>query len=211
MPQALTPWSGYVELLAQAERIFRRLAQEHPDLVRCKLGCDDCCQAPFRLSLIEAAAVKTALDSLDRPARRVIVRRAEKGAIEAKRAFTDLPADPSAAALALAKKRLRCPLLDEKGCTVYPAQPLTCRLYGLPTASAGQSHTCPRSGFEPGESYPTVNLDPLFDRLAELSLALVKQAGLSEMILAPQPVAQAILADYPLALRPVAVGAGPSV
>jgi len=211
MPQALTPWSGYVELLAQAERIFRRMVQEHPDLVRCKLGCDDCCQAPFRLSLIEAVAIKTALDSLDRPARRAARLRAEKGAGEAERAFDDLPTDASAAALALAKKRLRCPLLDEKGCAVYPARPLTCRLYGLPTASAGQSHTCPRSGFEPGESYPTVNLDPLFDHLAELSLALVKQAGLSQMMLAPQPVAQVILTDYPLALRPVAMGSGSSL
>jgi len=202
MSPPLNPWQEYADLVAQAEKVFRRVSREYPAEVRCRLGCDDCCQAPFRLSLIEAAALKAALLSLDRNIRRQILRRAEKGLPAARALFAGLPDDPQAAALALARARLKCPLLTGAGCAVYPARPITCRLYGLPTQSAGQSHTCPRSGFEPGREYPTVNLDLIARRLAEISGRLAALAGLDLRGEAGQSVAEALLKDYPAGLLP---------
>ncbi len=189
-------WEAYTELISQVQSAFRRVDREYPGLIGCALGCDDCCSAPFRLSLIEAVAVRSATEALDRKARRQIAHRAAKSLDKSEALFGDLPSDLREAALAVAGKRLRCPLLTERGCAVYPARPATCRLYGIPTQSRGQSHTCPKSGFEKGESYPTVNLDRVADRLAELSLDLAKAGGLSGLDLAPRTVSRAVLEEF---------------
>ena len=201
------PWQGYARLLARTEIVFRQVRQEYPDLISCGLGCDDCCRAPFRVSLIEGVALSTALESLARGLKRRILNRAEKELEKALELFRSLPDQGNRESLELAARtlsraRLRCPLLTGDGCAVYPARPATCRLYGLPTQSGGLSHTCPRSGFEPGQSYPTVDLDLISDTLAELSLELAAEAGLGLLELAPVPVAQALLKEYPDRLRP---------
>ncbi len=198
------PWSAYIELVAQTERIFKHMAAQYPAEVRCRRGCDDCCHAPFRLQLIEAVALKTALASLERGLRRQVLRRAEKGLKAAEALFKNLPPEPEEASAVLAQARLRCALLTPQGCAAYLARPITCRLYGLPTSSWGLSHTCPRSGFEAGRSYATINLDLIFDRLAEMSLDLIKRAGLSHILLAPASVAEALVREYPPSLGPAA-------
>ena len=195
-------WEAYAELIAQVNGVFARVEQAHPDLVRCARGCDDCCSSPFRLSLVEAVALKSALAAPDRTLRRQILNRARKDLQKAEEIFSGLPRDPAEAALAVAGKRLRCPLLTPRGCAVYPARPATCRLYGIPTQSWGRSHTCPKSGFLQGQSYPTVDLDQVADRLAELSLDLAKVGNLSGLELAPRTVAQALAEEYDPAIRP---------
>jgi len=201
------PWQGYAGLLARTEVAFRKVKEEFPELVLCRRGCDDCCRAPFRVTLIEAVALSSALASLDRRLRRRILDRSRRELNRALGLFDSLPAEGDrasleAAARDLSRARLRCPLLTENGCALYPARPATCRLYGLPTQSRGLSHTCPRSGFEPGRTYPTVDLDLIAGRLAELSLDLAERAGLTADRLAPRPVAQALLEDYPALIRP---------
>ena len=40
-----------------------------------------------------------------------------------------------------ARIKCRCPLLgDDDRCLLYQARPITCRLYGVPTAIAGQGY-----------------------------------------------------------------------
>ena len=202
MAAAESVWEAYAGLLAQLQAVFSQVGRDYPDLVSCGRGCDDCCQAPFRVSLIEAVALNSGLAVLDRKTRREVLRRAQKGLERSEELFLDLPSDPQAAALALARQRLRCPLLTEAGCALYRLRPATCRLYGIPTQSGGQSHTCPRSGFEKGASYPTVDLEAVADRLADLSLDLARAGGLSGLALAPRTVARALGEDFPDKIRP---------
>ena len=75
---------------------------------------------------------------------------------------------------------------------------MTCRLYGLPTAIGGLSHTCGRSGFYEGKVYPTVNLDTvhrkLFDLSAEIARSIrTRYPKLHEMLV---PLSMALLTDY---------------
>jgi len=71
-------------------------------------------------------------------------------------------------------------------------------LYGIPTAINGRGHTCGKSGFEPGGSYPTVHMDQLYGRLQEISAELIldiksKYVKLADMLV---PVSMALLTDY---------------
>ncbi len=202
MSEILDPWREYARLAARAESIFKKVAADYPDEVRCRPGCDDCCHAPFRLSAIETAAVRAGLDVLDDGTRLAIIERAEARLDEAAAVFSQTPDDPRQAALTVARRRLKCPLLSDGRCALYPLRPITCRLYGLPTSSFGVSHTCPESGFEPGLSYPTVNLDAIAARLDEISSALIERGGLERDLLNPRTMPEALLGDLPAALRP---------
>lgn len=202
MEQLAQPWLDYLALLKQVGEVFDRVKDEHPREVACRRGCDECCSAPFRLQLIEALTVRMAVDALPREERRPVLHRARKTADKAAALFDNLPLDPALASREVSRARLRCPLLTDQGCAVYPSRPITCRLYGLPTASAGVGHTCPKSGFDVGQSYPTVDLDAIFDRLADMSLELVRLTGSSSLIMAPHTVAAALTADFPDRLRP---------
>jgi Fe-S-cluster containining protein len=99
----------------------------------------------------------------------------------------------------LAKERVRCPLLSAQNlCELYECRPLTCRFYGIPTAIAGEGHTCGLSGFKPGETYPTVNLDAITARLQEISAELVRDlktrfVKLADMLV---PVSTALISTY---------------
>ena len=202
MEQLDQPWLDYLALLKQVGEVFNRVKSEFTRETVCRRGCDDCCSAPFRLQLIEALTVRMAVDALPREERRPILHRARKTADKAAALFDNLPLDPARASREVSRARLRCPLLTDQGCAVYPSRPITCRLYGLPTASAGVGHTCPKSGFHVGQSYPTVDLDAIFDRLADMSLELVRLSGASSLIMAPYTVGAALAADFPDQLRP---------
>ncbi len=74
----------------------------------------------------------------------------------------------------MAETRVRCPMLnDAQMCEIYEFRPLTCKLYGIPTAIGGKGYTCGLSGFEKGEKYPTASLDKIQNRL----LAAFRGAG----------------------------------
>jgi Fe-S-cluster containining protein len=99
----------------------------------------------------------------------------------------------------LAAERIRCPLLnDEEQCDMYAYRPITCRLYGIPTAIGGKGHTCGLSGFEPGAAYPTVNLDRIQEKLYEISEQFQKAIKSRHVKLATllMPLSMALLAEY---------------
>jgi Fe-S-cluster containining protein len=71
---------------------------------------------------------------------------------------------------ALAKEKVRCPLLDEdEECILYSHRPITCRVYGIPTAIHGKVHVCPKSDFKREEAYPAFDLDAAYNELYRLS------------------------------------------
>jgi Fe-S-cluster containining protein len=198
----------YEALAAQADAVFDKVAAASPGCVKCGLECSDCCWALFDLTFIEAlylnhrfkemivgaeekrAAILDKAGQVDRKLYKI--KKEAYKAIEAGKNEGEVVAG-------LALERSRCPLLNGKErCDLYPYRPITCRLYGIPTAIGGKGHSCGLSGFEEGKPYPTVNLDVIQNKLYEISADLVKDLSskftkLGEILV---PVSMALLNDY---------------
>lgn len=196
----------YEELVAIAEDAFNRVKTDHPECVKCELGCADCCHALFDLTLIEALYVnhkfKAAFEGDQREAMRERANRSDRQTYKIKKRAGKMMKEGVADAEILetiAAESVRCALLNDKNlCDLYDYRPITCRLYGVPTAIGGKGHTCGLSAFAPGESYPTANLDRIQAALIALSNALVadlksKYVTLGEMLV---PLSMALLTDY---------------
>ncbi len=175
----------YKQLVAKGDAAFETIERDHGSCVKCKVGCSDCCHAIFGLFLIEAAYIQEHFYRLDRKVRREILSNAEKYEKELQRVEERLQAhkdDPRMKSYALSKERVRCPLLNEDDeCVIYPHRPITCRVYGIPTAIQGNARVCGKAAFERGESYPTFNLDACYKELYQLSKELLVQMGQSDM------------------------------
>ena len=196
----------YEKLAYVADQIFEKTKAEFPKEMTCNIGCSDCCNALFDVSLVEAlymnhhfnrrfdgeerAAFIEAANRSDRTAykiKRDARRRSEKGAADEE------------LLVSLSAERVRCPLLNgENRCAMYENRPITCRLYGVPTEIGGLSHSCGLTGFTKGKSYPTVHMDKMNQQLFALAVALVrdmesKYAQLSELVM---PVSAALLTDF---------------
>ena len=196
----------YEKIRAQADDIFKKIKQQYPDCVKCKLECSDCCHALFDITLIEALYInhhfnkllpnnrKTQLIELANKADRMIYKLKRK----AVKSFESGETEDNILA-ELAKERVTCPLLNSnKHCELYEHRPITCRIYGIPTSIAGKGHTCGLSEFKPGESYATVNLDAIQSKLLEISKELTvviksKYVKLGEILV---PVSMALLTNY---------------
>lgn len=173
--------AGLAALQTTADLAFARVAEQFSQEVACGGGCDDCCYAVFDLTPVETLALALAYRALPRQARREAARRAEKAAA----AFDKLAAQALALPLteriaAFSRARVRCPLLHEGRCLLYASRPLTCRLYGIPVATEGGSHSCRRSRFTEGASYPTVDFGKVqaeLDRLSQEACELLPRLG----------------------------------
>jgi Fe-S-cluster containining protein len=207
MLSSLEPvFTRYEQLCAEADSLFGQVRRLHPDCVTCALGCSDCCHAVFDLSLVEAlylnrqfsrsvafgpehSAIIHAAGDADRLAARVkrdLYRSSKAG--DARRVMEDA-----------ARTRIRCPLLDaEERCRLYEHRPVTCRLYGVPAAIGGEAHVCGKSAFRKGQSYPTVALEKIQDRLTAMSLEVAQTLGtrFKELHLVYVPVSMALLTRY---------------
>ncbi len=187
----------YEQLLSEVDNVFKRVQGTYADCVRCRINCTECCHAVFELFPIEAIYLNTLFNQhLKRKQRREVLRRAEKAFLEQGK-FKERPQDGKGELLWIAEARIRCPLLSDQGhCLLYEFRPITCRLYGIPTAIRGKGHTCPKSGFKKGVVYPTVNLDLIHERLYVLSVELI---GLDDY--QPASVAARKLVPVSLALK----------
>jgi Fe-S-cluster containining protein len=196
----------YEAVVTAAEKAFAQMTAQYPDAVRCGLGCADCCYALFDLTFVEALYInKQFYRSMEGLQREVLLDRAntaDRQTHKIKRQAADQiknGVDEQQVLEAVARQRVRCPLLNAGNtCDLYSFRPITCRLYGIPTAIHGQGHTCGRSGFEPGKSYPTVKLEVLNQKLLALSSDLVaalgsRHTGLADLMM---PLSMALLADF---------------
>ena len=177
----LTPYfERYEALVEKADIAFERVKDAYAECVKCKEKCADCCYALFDLTLIEALYLNSKFNEKFKGSEKSKLlekaNRADRRIHKLKRkAFKDFEAGKSEADILteMAIERVRCPLLNEKElCDLYDHRPLTCRFYGIPTAIAGQGHTCGLSGFKEGEQYPTVNLDAVHSQLQQISADL---------------------------------------
>lgn len=204
-----TPYfKRYEQLVAAADAMFEKVKTQHPDCVRCEVTCSDCCHALFDLTLIEALYINHQFQQKFKDREKEKAALLEKASKAdrlvykiKKNAYRQLQeGKPEAEIIAdVGKERIRCPLLnEEEKCDLYEFRPITCRLYGIPTAISGKGHTCAKSAFKPGEPYPTVNLDTLHTRLYEISRDLVadiksKHIKMGEMLV---PLSMSLLTVY---------------
>jgi Fe-S-cluster containining protein len=203
----LTPYfQQYEKLVKQADAAFDRVRQEYPQCVSCGLECSDCCFALFDLTLIEAMYIKTKFQQeFSEDQRAAIVEAANVADRKIhqlkKKAYKEFEGgkEQDQILAEMAEQRVQCPLLDENHhCRLYDFRPITCRLYGVPTSIGGKGHTCGKSAFLEGESYPTVNIDIINRGLYKIShdfsqTIRSKYAKLGEMLV---PLSMALLTDY---------------
>ncbi|OQX61939.1 MAG: hypothetical protein B5M56_07900 [Desulfococcus sp. 4484_241] len=145
-------FAKYEALVEMVDGIFARVKEEHPDRVKCKKGCSDCCFALFDLTLVEAIYINHAfnnafgrdeqmLEKANRADRQIykLKKRAYREHREGKNEVEILAE--------MGRQRIRCPLLNEQDmCDLYDHRPITCRTYGIPTAIQGMTHTCGLQG-----------------------------------------------------------------
>jgi Fe-S-cluster containining protein len=178
-------FNEYKQLVAKGDSAFETIERDFGSCVKCKPQCSDCCHAIFGLFLIEAAYIQQQFKKLDRKVKREILSNAEKYEKALQKVEERLQAhedDPRMKSYALSKERVRCPLLNQnEECIIYPHRPITCRVYGIPTAIQGKARVCGKAAFESGESYPTFDLDACYKELYQLSKELLVQMGQSDM------------------------------
>ena len=203
----LTPYfKKYEALVEKADVAFERVKDAYAECVECKEKCADCCYALFDLTLIEALYLNHKFNEKYKSSEKVELlekaNRADRKIHKLKRkAYKDFEAGKSEADILteMALERVRCPLLNEKElCDLYDDRPLTCRFYGIPTAIAGQGHTCGLSEFIEGEQYPTVNLDVVHNQLQQISAELIRDIKSKNVKLADLlvPLSMALISDY---------------
>ncbi len=188
----------YEQLVAEVDRIFASMQDQHPDCVTCSQGCSDCCHAVFDLSLVEALYLNHHFHaSLSQDIKEQILvkadqadRTAYKLKYQAYKRHRD--GAPTAEILEdMARQRVHCPLLNAQDrCDLYAYRPLTCRLYGIPMTIEGKARTCSLSEFKAGVSYPSVHMDKIHQKLAALSMDLAAQLNtkytkLGDMLVPP--------------------------
>jgi Fe-S-cluster containining protein len=198
--------TNYELLCAEADALFEQVRRLHPDCVTCTLGCSDCCHAMFDLSLVEALYLNQKFHQTlgFGPRHSAIIDAAGDADRLAARAKRDLYADskdgnPRQTLENAARTRIRCPLLDaDDRCLLYAYRPVTCRLYGVPAAIAGEAHVCGKSAFSKGQPYPTVALEKMQDRLAAMSLEIAHALGtrFKKLHLVYVPVSMVLLTRY---------------
>jgi len=174
-------FKSYVTLRTEIDRLFETVRSRHADLVRCRLGCDDCCYAVFELTFVEAAYVYFAFQSeLPRTERRKVLKKADRSQEQLRSLYLktrEKQISKNEMHLEIARARVECPLHHEHRCLLHKHRPITCRVYGIPTVVHGKGVTCGKSGFEPGVTYPTLDLDGIQKKLFVLSRDLIIGAG----------------------------------
>jgi len=196
----------YEALVHMVDGVFERVKKEYPKEVFCRKKCSDCCYAIFDLTLIEALYLndkflkqfsgieKNSLIEIADKTDRVLVKMKRNAYREVKNG-----ADQLEIVAKMSQERIRCPLLGkDELCVMYEHRPITCRVYGIPTSTAGSSHICGRTNFKQGEPYPTLNMDKIYSQLQLLSVQLIKdinseQIRMHEMLI---PVSMAMITEF---------------
>jgi Fe-S-cluster containining protein len=199
-------FKAYETLVSSVDNVFGQVKCQFSKEVACKVECADCCYAMFDLSLVEAIYINHKFnETYSGKERDRLIEKANKIDRQVyrikRKAYKDIETGLSTEDIfsEVAQQRVRCPLLnDGNRCDLYDFRPITCRFYGIPTAIGGKGHTCWKSGFEKGASYPTVNLDIIQQKLYGISSKLVEGIGSKHLKMAELlvPVSMALITEY---------------
>ena len=196
----------YEAIVSMIDKIFERVKNEYPKEVFCREKCSDCCYALFDVTIIEALYINHKFkEKYSGAEKQAIIDKASKTdrvlAKLKKNIQKELEQGKNEVELLaqIGKERVRCPLLGENDlCILYDSRPITCRLYGIPTSTAGMSHICGRTNFKEGEKYPTVNTDKIYSQLQLISAEMVKaikskNIKMHEMLI---PISMALITTF---------------
>ena len=196
----------YEALVQVVDGIFNRVKNEFPKEVFCREKCSDCCYALFDLTLVEALYIKHKFNEKFSGKERndiiEIASKTDRALVKMKRdAYKKVKdgADQLEIVGKMSQERVRCPLLGEDNlCVMYEHRPITCRVYGIPTSTAGASHICGRTNFVQGQPYPTLNMDKIYTQLQLISAELTKginseKIRMHEMLI---PVSMTLVTDF---------------
>ncbi len=196
----------YEALVHIVDAVFDRVKKEFSKEVFCREKCSDCCYAIFDLTLIEALYLKNKfLETITGKEKNDLIEiagKTDRVLVKMKRdAYKKVKkgADELEIVGEMSQERVRCPLLGEDNlCIMYEHRPITCRVYGIPTSTAGVSHICGRTNFNQGDAYPTLNMDKIYTQLQLLSAELVKDINsekirMHEMLIS---VSMAMVTDF---------------
>jgi Fe-S-cluster containining protein len=172
----------YEAVVSMVDQVFDRVKKEFSKEVFCREKCSDCCYAIFDLTLIEALYLNHKFNEkfsgTEKADLIAIADKTDRALVKMKRdAYKKVKdgADQLEIVGRMSQERVRCPLLgDNNLCLMYENRPITCRVYGIPTSTAGASHICGRTNFVQGKAYPTLNMDKIYTQLQLLSAELVK-------------------------------------
>lgn len=179
----------YEALVSMVDQVFDRVKKEFPKEVFCREKCSDCCYAIFDLTLIEALYLNHKFNEKfsgkEKADLIAIADKTDRALTKMKRdAYKKVKegADQLEVVGRMSQERVRCPLLGENNlCLMYEYRPITCRVYGIPTSTAGASHICGRTNFVQGKAYPTLNMDKIYTQLQLLSAELIKDINSSNI------------------------------
>lgn len=196
----------YESIVSMIDKIFERVKQEYPKEVFCREKCSDCCYAVFDVTIIEALYINHKFkEKFSGAEKQAIIDKASKTdrvlAKMKRNIQKELQQGKNEVELLakIGRERVRCPLLGKNDlCILYDSRPITCRLYGIPTSSAGMSHICGRTNFKEGGKYPTVNTDKIYSQLQLISAEMVKaikskNIKMHEMLI---PVSMALITNF---------------
>ncbi len=196
----------YEAVVSMIDGIFQRVKKEFPKEVFCREKCSDCCYALFDLTIIEAIYLNHRFnEKFSGEEKKKIIENAvktDRAIVRLKRdAYREFEKDKNEVDILakMGRERIRCPLLGPDNlCIMYESRPITCRIYGIPTSSAGMSHICGRTNFEEGKKYPTLNMDKIYTQLQLLSAELTdsiksNNIKMCEMLI---PVSMALITDF---------------
>jgi Fe-S-cluster containining protein len=195
-------YRSYDPLADKADQAFQDMEKSFGPHIRCERGCSDCCHAVFGLFLIEAVHLKEQFEKLDSEAKKAALLRCNEADLGLKRLekmLKKFEKDPRMQAYAMARERIRCPLLDENDeCILYINRPITCRVYGIPTKVQGQAKVCGKSGFKRGEAYSTFDLDGIYRDLYMMTMDFLENSELGDPEKAPLMISVAKAISTPL-------------
>jgi len=165
--------AAYDQFIQQADQLAARLSSHYAGHLTCRAGCSGCCHHHLSVFVVEAAAVRKAVDALPQQTRTIIQRQAHE--------VTKREAD---------NQPVACPLLVEERCSIYESRPLICRTQGLPLlieAEDGQPEVdfCPLNFAAPDavddlDEAHLVPLDDLNLKLALVNLQYCRERGVAD-------------------------------
>lgn len=207
LPDLSPFFSRYERLVQQAEALFNKIQSQYPQEIACVKSCSSCCEALFDLSFIEALYLHQKFSELvtDHKERFTLIEKANNAdrkiaQIKRKLYKDSLPRkDTHVLFEEVSRLRVRCPLLnDENLCSLYQVRPITCRIYGVPTAIGGKSYTCGKAHFIMGKAYPTIHGEKIQESLIQLSKELSVYIGshFKELHTMYVPVSTALITSY---------------
>ena len=140
---------------ALADATTRARRADGQSWLACGPGCTSCCNGVFRISALDAARLRSALDDLEaRDSARALAIRS-RALAQISRLRPHLPGDPTTGALGpdnaaweafadLPEAEAPCPVLDPATgrCELYEGRPLTCRIFGPPVMNENGIGIC---------------------------------------------------------------------